>query len=207
MALQVERAKLASRYKPDSEMMQKVDSEIRDLSVSLGREDATILNSVTSESNPARKEFRTGIELQSVQMAGIEGKNNYLNEPVAKLEHRIQSLDRGADEASKAEREYRRAEESYLFYAKRLEEARMSEELDLQRVANVAVVEKAETPILPVAPRKQFLLGIAMAVSLVLGIALAALVETTDDRILNEQSILDLDEMAYLGTVEIGAGR
>jgi len=203
-ALKVERAKLASRYLPDSETLKKLDSEISDLESAMASEQATVLNSVTSESNPARREFKTGIELQSVQIAGIKGRTEFLQAPVTQLSDQLKSLDLGADEVAAVNREYRRAEESYLFYAKRLEEARMSEELDSQRVANVIMVEPPETPILPVAPKKQFLLGIAMAVSLVLGLALAALIESIDDRILSERSILDMGDLAYLGTVEIG---
>jgi uncharacterized protein involved in exopolysaccharide biosynthesis len=206
-ALKVERAKLASRYLPDAEILKKLNSEISDLEAALASEQATVMNSVTSESNPARREFKTGMELQSVQIAGIKGKSQFLQAPVTQLSNQLKELDQGADEVARINREYHRAEESYLFYAKRLEEARMSEVLDSQRVANVVIVERPETPILPVAPKKQFLLGIAMAVSLVLGIALSALVETTDDRILSERSILEMDDLAYLGTVELGGSR
>ncbi|WP_321471616.1 Wzz/FepE/Etk N-terminal domain-containing protein [uncultured Paludibaculum sp.] len=206
-ALKVERAKLASRYLPDSEMLKKFDSEITDLESALASEQATIVNSVTTETNPTRREFQAGIELQSVQIAGIKGKTDFLRAPVAQLSNDVKNIDRGADEVAKVNREYHRAEENYLFYAKRLEEAQMSEVLDSQRVANVVVVETPETPILPVAPKKQFLLGIAMAVSLVLGIALSAFLETTDDRIMGERSILEMDDFAYLGTVELGGSR
>lgn len=201
--LKLERAKVASRYQPDSQMMAKIDSEIGDLEAALSREQATIVNSKTSETNPARREFRTGMELQSVQMAGIEGKAAYLRGPKSDLSERLRNVDRGADEVETAEREYRRAEQDYLFYAKRLEEARMSEELDTERVANVAVAQGPETPILPVAPKKRFLMGIAMAVSLVLGLALAALVETTDDRIVDERGVLAFGDLAYVGAINL----
>lgn len=206
-ALRVERAKLASRYLPDAEILKKLDSEIADLDAALAREEATVINSVTSEANPTRREFQTGIELQSVQIAGIQGKTEYLKAPVAQLSTEVRNLDRGADEVARVNREFHRAEDNYLFYTKRLEEARMSDELDSRRIANVVVVETPETPILPVAPKKQFLLGIAMAVSLLLGIALAAFLETTDDRIISERNILELDGLAYLGTVELGGSR
>jgi len=88
-----------------------------------------------------------------------------------------------------------------MLYGKRLGEARMSEELDAQRLTNVAIVAPPETPIEPAYPRKLFIMGIAMAVSLVLGIALAALVETTDDRIVDERSVIQLGETAYLGQI------
>jgi uncharacterized protein involved in exopolysaccharide biosynthesis len=202
-ALQVERSKTATRYQPGSELLQKIDSEIADLQSALSKEQATILSSVTSESNPLKREFRSGLEQQSVQIAGLETRNNVLRKPAAQLGEQLRNLNRGMDTLEAAEREYRLAEQDYLLYSKRLDESRMSELLDNQRVANVSLVEPPETPIKPVAPKKMFLMEIAMPVALLLGIALAALLETMDDRIVDETGILSLEGVAYLGTVEI----
>jgi hypothetical protein len=42
-----------------------------------------------------------------------------------------------------------------------------------------------------------------MAVSLLLGIALAAVIETIEDRILDEHSVAALGDVPYLGTVTL----
>jgi len=199
--LKVEKAKIASRYLPESEMMQKIEKEIADLEAALAQEGATILNSVTSESNPTKRELHTQVEIQSAQLAGLENSAQALRAPATKLSEQIQSTEQGMDEIETTEREYRLAEQDYLLYSKLLDEARTSEELDALRVANVTIAEPPEAPIKPVYPRKLFLIEIAMAVSLLLGLALAAFLETTDDRILNEHSILQLDQLTYLGTV------
>jgi uncharacterized protein involved in exopolysaccharide biosynthesis len=202
-ALQMERSKSATRYQPSSEILQKIDSEIADLQASLAKEQATILSSVTAESNPLKREFRSGIEQQSVQIAGLTTRSEVLRKPAIQLGEELRNLNQGIDSLEAAEREYRLAEQDYLLYSKRLDESRMSELLDTQRVSNVSLVEPPETPIKPVAPRKMFLMEIAMPVSLLLGIALAALLETLDDRIVDERGLLDLDGVTYLGTVEV----
>ena len=201
-ALQVERAKLASRYKSGTEVMNKMDAEIADLNLALNRENPTVLHSVTSEPDPLRREFRVGIEHQTVQVAGLETQDDYLRIPEVQLRQEARDLNRGIDAMEGAEREYRRAEQDYLSYSKRLEEARMSEALDFRRIANVALVEPPETPIEPASPRKLFLMGISMAVSLILGLALAALLETTEDRILDERSVFALGDLSYFGTLD-----
>jgi uncharacterized protein involved in exopolysaccharide biosynthesis len=203
-ALRVERAKTASRYQPGSETMRRIDQEIVALEASLQPEAITILNSVTSESNPTKREFLTSSELQQVQMAGLRDRNRSLNVPAAQLVERLRNLEEGMDVLQMAERDYRLAEQEYLAYAKRLDEARMSEELDARRVANVSIAGPPETPIKPVYPRRLFLMGIAIAVSLLLGIALAAFMETTEDRILDERTVLGLENITYLGRAEVG---
>lgn len=202
-ALKLERAKIASRYLPDSEVMRKVDAEIADVESALRDEPASILDTVTAEENPSKRQFTEGIEQQVVQIAGLETRNSALQGPANQLSERLRDLALGMDALEAAEREYGRAEQDYLAYSKRLEEARMSEALDAQRVTNVAVVAPPETPIAPVYPRKMFLMGIAMAVSLLLGIAAAALIETTDDRILDAQSVIGMDGITYLGAVNV----
>lgn len=202
-ALKLERAKIASRYLPDSEVMRKIDAEIADVEAALRTEPASILDTVTAEENPSKRAFVAGIEQQVVQIAGLETRNRALRGPATKLSERLKDLALGMDALEGAEREYHRAEQDYLGYSKRLEEARMSEALDAQRVTNVAVVAPPETPIAPVYPNKMFLMGIAMALSLLLGVAAAALVETTEDRLLDERSVIELGEVAYLGTVDV----
>jgi uncharacterized protein involved in exopolysaccharide biosynthesis len=202
-ALKLERAKLSSRYLPSSEVMRKIDAEIADVEAALRTEPSSILETVTAEENPSKRAFASGIEQQVIQIAGLETSNRALQEPASRLSERLKDLALGMDALEAAERQYHRAEQDYLAYSKRLEEARMSEALDAQRVTNVAVVAPPETPIAPVYPRKMFLMGIAMAVSLLLGLAAAALVETTEDRLLDERSVSELEEVTYLGTVGV----
>ncbi len=202
-ALRVERAKTASRYQAGSEVVAKIDAEIRDLQAALNQESATILNSVTTENNPTKRELTSGVAQQAVQVAGLESRRDVLTGPATALKERLQQIDRGMDEMESAEREYRRAEQDYQIYAKLIEEARMSEQLDSERVTNVAVVASPDTPLKPVYPNKLFLMGIAMPTSLVLGIALAALLDTIEDRVLDEGSVLAFQDLTYLGTVEV----
>jgi uncharacterized protein involved in exopolysaccharide biosynthesis len=203
-ALRLERAKLASRYQPDSTMITKIDGEIGELEATMKRERETVINAVTTQTNPTRREFSAGLDMQGIQIAGLQGRTAYLKGPVEQLREQVRRVDRAADELERADREFKRAEQDYLFYAKRLEEARMSEELDSQRVTNVSIIERPETPILPVAPKKRFLMGIAIGVALALGIGLSALLESIEDRIQASDDILDLPGLPYLGTVALG---
>jgi uncharacterized protein involved in exopolysaccharide biosynthesis len=202
-SLQVERARLASRYLPDSEAIQKIDSQIADLEVAMKREPQTVVDKVTKEQNPSKRDFDVGIEQQGVQIAGLQSRDEALRLPEARLNQRLQSLTQGMDALETTDREYKQAEQDYLAACKRLEEARMSEELDAQRVSNVSVVAPPETPILPSAPNKLFLMGIAMVASLLLGAALAVIVETTDDRILDERNVVGMEGVTCIGTVSV----
>jgi len=201
--LEVDRAKIASHYQPGSELLRKVDEEIASLKADLARESATIVSTVTTESNPTKRDFHSNSELETVQLAGLRDRNRALRAPAAQLEKQLQDLETGNDELEAAEREYRLAEQDYLTFAKRYDESRMSEDLDARRIANVSVASPPDTPITPVYPRKMFLMEIGMGVALLLGLALAAFLEAMEDRILDERGLLTLGGVAYLGTVEV----
>jgi uncharacterized protein involved in exopolysaccharide biosynthesis len=201
--LRVEEAKLGTRYNESSETIAKIKTEIASLEAAIKQQPARVLSSVTSENSTLRREFLAGVEQQTVRISGLDSRNAYLRPAIDALQEEVLGLSHGADDVQAVDREYLRAEQDYLFYAKRLEEAHMSEQLDRQRAANVAIVAPPDTPIEPVSPRKLFLLGIAMAVSLMLGVALAAVIETIEDRILDEQSVAAIGDVPYLGTVTL----
>jgi len=201
--LELERARLINRYLPESETVRKLDTELAALREMLQQEQATILSSETSEANPVRRRFLQQLEEIRVEIAGLVARNQQLRKHIAELEANLDRINEGADLYEAVEREYRLAEENFSFYAKRLEEARMSEQLDAQRVANVSVASPPEFPIEPVYPKKLFLVGISIPVSLILGIGLAALIETMDDRLFSERDLDRTEEWPYLGVVQV----
>jgi uncharacterized protein involved in exopolysaccharide biosynthesis len=201
--LRVDRAKVAGRYQPGSQMIAKMDGEIQDLEKFLAQEKPTILSSVTTESNPTKRSFDADLEATTVRMEGLRTRNDSLEHSSQELRGRIVQVTKGFDEYEAAEREYKTSEQQYLLYSQRLQEAAMQEELDALRVANVIPVEKPETPLEPAHPNKIFLMEVAMAVSLALGIGLAVLLEVTEDRIFTEKCVLDLGNIPYLGSVDL----
>jgi uncharacterized protein involved in exopolysaccharide biosynthesis len=203
-ALEVDRAKTASRYQPGSEMLKIIDGQLATLHNELNRESATVLSSVTTEANPTKRNFDSTSKQQTMELAGLRDRNQALKVPAAQLNKQIQDLEKGNDELEAAEREYRLAEQDYVAFSKRYSEARMSEELDARRIANVSLAGPPEVPITPVYPRKMFLMEIGMAVALVLGLALAALLEAMEDRVFDERGLLTPGGgVPYLGTVEV----
>lgn len=205
--LEMERAKLIGRYQPDSDMVKKLTSEIEALTRALQNEPATVLATTVSETNPLRKQFEKGIEDRQVEIAGLRKRAEKVQQPITDIEQQLARLNTGSDHFEQAEREYRLAEQQYLIFHKRRDEARVSEELDARRVANVSIVGTPELPYEPVYPRKLFIMGIMLPAALVLGIGIAALLETLNDRVRVQSDLAALPGVDYLGTVAIDDGR
>jgi polysaccharide biosynthesis protein PslE len=204
-SLQVERAKLASRYQPDSQTMKRIDEEIRDLQANLDKETLTVASSTTSAINPVVRDFKASIEQNQVRIAGLTSRNQDLNTSAARIQSELDKVNRGSDAYESVEREYRIAEQTYLETSKKREDSHISAELDSGRLPNVAIMTWPEMPIEPVYPRQLFTLAFAIPVSLLLGIAVAALFETMDDRINDGRSVEGMGGVEFLGSWKVAA--
>lgn len=200
-ALQVEHAKMASRYQPGSEPMKKNEEEIKELETSLAQQQPTVPGSVTSEINPLYQTFSQGIAQNQVRIAGLEAKGRLLKQPTESLAAQLERLNEGADQLETIDREIKVAEENYEVYSKHREEARISEELDHMRVANVAVLSPPSTPMDPVYPRKLLIMGVSLPLGLVLGVLLVLILGYADDTIYAQKDLIELEQMMYLGTI------
>ena len=205
--LELERAKLLSRYQPGREPVKKVEAEISDLRDLLNSQPPTLLGSVSSEINPIRQTFTQGVEQYRVKIAGLEEKNRTLSEGANEMQRQLRALNYGGDQLDAVERDLKVAQDNYLTYAKRMEEDRISEELDLSHVSNVVILSPASTPLEPVYPRRLLIMAVALGLGLVLGMALAFLLEYLDDTIRESQDIADLEDLHVLGTFHVSQHR
>jgi uncharacterized protein involved in exopolysaccharide biosynthesis len=213
-ALQVEKVKILGRYTEDSEVVKKVESEIADLETILSREPATVRSSQSTEANPMIREFTKETQQHRIAIAGLEGRNLNLEEPSERIQKALRDINLGSDALEVLDRNYRIAEQDYLIYHTKLEEARISEDLDARRVANVALIARPHTPIEPVYPRKLFIMLLSIPMALLLAVGLGAFLECLDDRIRSRHDLAGVEELAYLGTfrfefepLEDGAGK
>ncbi len=115
------------------------------------------------------------------------------------IEQRMQVLNVGEVGLEVIERDRSVVSQNYQSYAKRREETRVSEALDLKRVSNIAVLASADKPIEPVAPRKLLILGLALPFGLFAGFGIALLLEYLNPTIRDVRDLSAADRQLYLG--------
>jgi uncharacterized protein involved in exopolysaccharide biosynthesis len=97
-------------------------------------------------------------------LAGLEGKRGILAQQTKVYNQRLQDLNSITAAEEDLLRSQKEAEDNYLLYAKKAEEARIGESLDRQKIANVAIVEQPIESHLPSKPD----VGLNLALGLVL---------------------------------------
>jgi uncharacterized protein involved in exopolysaccharide biosynthesis len=97
------------------------------------------------------------------------------------LEDEIRSLDRLDNAFQALKREVASNEMKYRTWLERVEEARISEEMNRKRMANVSVIQPAEVPSKPIAPKKGRNILLGMLLGAVMGLGVAFFSEYTSE--------------------------
>lgn len=166
--LQMQRAQLATKFGPKHPQMQLLDLQINKVQ-------NEIVNQVAIARRQVREEYESAQQLEDSmrkRLAAQEDAAYHLNEDVAQydiLRHQAE-LTRNL----------------YDTLELRLKEASVTAGLT---AANITVLDRAEVPFIPVAPRKKASLTMGLLGGLVLGCVLAFLIESIDDRLRTSEEV------------------
>jgi len=147
--LQLSRTELAMKYEPSYRPMQEIDQEIAETQASIVAEYQAPIREHTSDQDPdhewAQAELlKTQIELNALNAhAAAEG---------TLLDHYRRAASQLGDRAIEQEQlmqDLKAAEEKYLLYLNKREEARIGDALDQGGIFNVTIAERATVPALP----------------------------------------------------------
>jgi uncharacterized protein involved in exopolysaccharide biosynthesis len=202
--LQNRRTQLLAKFRPDDRSVQEVEREIADTSAAL--EKATKLTGLeqSTDINATRQALEIDVSRQQAELAGLKSRRNTLALETGTYRQQMMKLANATAQFDELVRAQKEAEENYLLYARKTEEARIAESLDRQKIANVAIAETPMEPHLPSKPNLMlnFSLGGLLSVFLSLGLAFAAesLHETIDEA-------RELEELTGLPVLATCGGR
>jgi uncharacterized protein involved in exopolysaccharide biosynthesis len=179
VSLEMQRAQLLQKFTAEYRGVREIDAQLREAQVALEAAERSPVREETVADNPTREWLDTELARSRADEAGLNARLQVLSDAVASYRARAQALERRGSEQRDLEREQQAAEATYLLYVQKREEARISDELDRTRIANVAV---AEGPVVTVRPHREpslaflpLLLGAALFLSGGLALSVDAL--------------------------------
>ncbi|MBY0505766.1 MAG: hypothetical protein K2X03_17760 [Bryobacteraceae bacterium] len=156
--LQNKRADLLTKYDPQYRLVKDVDQQIAETRAALEKESQPQLADTSHAPNPLRQSLEAeSLRLES-QAAGLRARRAALAADLSEYRARQSRLEEMTANHNDLERSVKIAEENYLLYQRKLEEARLGDALDRSRILNVAILEAAEVPVLPAAQHRAYLL-------------------------------------------------
>jgi uncharacterized protein involved in exopolysaccharide biosynthesis len=150
--LQVKSQQLHERYVGDVKPLQDTDAEIAKLKDLLSRNDA-MNRKEWSQRNTAYDDMVVALNRAMADAAPLDQQIDLREKEAQSIDARLRDLEEGATAVGDLERERRVLEELVHTYRTRYEEARMSEDLDRDRVVSISVIQRPDAPARPAGPR------------------------------------------------------
>jgi uncharacterized protein involved in exopolysaccharide biosynthesis len=167
LELQLQEQKLLATFSDTSRSVQSVRQQIALVKDFLDKQRAAI----------GRGEFAQDLEKQAVNVVAElryqEARRDNLLEQLGPLEKQLGELTSQEGAYREVVHEREANERNYRVYLQKLEEARISEEMDREKIANISVIQPAVVPLRPIWPSRTLNLLIGVLLGLTVGYAWA----------------------------------
>ena len=170
LGLEGKHAEMLRKFAPTYPPALQVEQELAQARSALGQAEQSPLTEETTDQNPTYQWIQGELARVKAEHAAAFARARALGTSVALYRARARELDEKATMQQDLTRAMKSAEENYLLYRRKQEEARISDALDRTRIVDVAV---AEAPTLPSTPA-----GVSSLVLLLLGALTAVVIGT-----------------------------
>jgi uncharacterized protein involved in exopolysaccharide biosynthesis len=176
LALQLQEQELLRTYREDSRLVVNVRKEIH-LVKNFLKEQEEDIRARVGTGNKVYQELEMERVKTEADLKSQQAKTETLIKQLNKLDEEILSLDLRGKEISNLERELAANEKYYKSYVDRLEAARISEDMNRDKLANISVIQEAVVPEKPVRPRKRLNMLVSIFLGGISGIGLSLCAE------------------------------
>jgi len=148
LTLQLKRSDMASKYQAEYPPLKELDKEIASTEAAIGAEKP--LGDVTTDQNPAYVWIQGELAKAKADLHGYQAKATETEAIIRQTMENARKLNSDSIEQQDLARTAKTAEDNYILYSKKREEARISDALDQNKIVNLAVAEKPSVPSFPV---------------------------------------------------------
>ena len=172
LQLEIKRSDLLQKFTPQYVLVVQAEAELRQLQTALAEAEAAPLRDETSDQNPTYQWLANERARVRTEREALVARAAAIRRTVGEYRQRAATLDAQSLEQQELIRARKAAEDSYVLYQRKQEEARVSDELDRTRIANVAIAEPASVPQIGSSPRRLILIG-GLGIALLFGALVA----------------------------------
>jgi uncharacterized protein involved in exopolysaccharide biosynthesis len=147
--LQERRTQLLTKFEPSHRLVQEVDQQIAQAQATITAENTSPLRDETTDKNAHYEWAKSELQRAQVQLKGLQARAAATG--AQEIAYRATARQLGDDAVLQEDlvNTEKIAQENYLLYVKKQEEARMADALDERGIVNVAIAEQPVAPALP----------------------------------------------------------
>ncbi|MDZ7267812.1 MAG: hypothetical protein ONB48_15675 [candidate division KSB1 bacterium] len=174
--LRQERAGSRGAAAPNSSLARSLQARIAQLEEAIQAEQQAAPPTAVAEISNTVLQLSSDLTRARMNLVGYRAQEEELQKAIAQQRTLLAGLERATLTHEALQRQLHLHENNYLLYAKKQEEARISEALDREKVANVSIIDPASVPLTAVRPNRKvnLALGLVLALVVSLGTALTA---------------------------------
>ena len=175
LELELKRTELVAEFDPTYRLVQEVDQEISQAMAAIAAEEQAPIRDQTSDRDPNHEWATSELLKAEVEQQTLAAHAEASSAVLDYYRRQARELGNRAIEQDRLMHDLRSAEEKYLLYVNKREEARIGDALDQGGILNVAIAEQPTVPALPKLSGLSFaLIGLTVAGAVSMGQALVA---------------------------------
>lgn len=160
---------IMEKYTDNSRPLKSVRKEIKLVEDFLAVTDANVKENIRTGKNVVYQKLEKDLATATVDYDSQLAKNKVMEKEVGQLEKRLRDLSGSEIELKRLSLLVETTGENYKNFVVKLEENRIQETMDNQKLINIVVVQEPMVPIKPIKPRKK----LNIIIGIILGIAAA----------------------------------
>jgi uncharacterized protein involved in exopolysaccharide biosynthesis len=150
LELQLKRTQLLTKFVPTHRLVQEVDEQIAQAQAAIAAENGAPVRDETSDKNSHYEWAKSELEKARVEMKALRARSQATGTQLSAYRAMAWKFGEDAVTQEDLENTEKAAEDNYLLYIKKREQARMADALDERGIVNVAIAEDPVAPALPV---------------------------------------------------------
>ena len=147
--LRNKRTELLTKFKPGDRMIRQVDQQLADTQKALDRAEKLNSTEEATDVNPLRQSIDGELARAEASANGLTGRIGALSRQASEYREELSSLEGMLPDEQELLREIKAAEDNFVLYSRKREEARIGEAMDKSKIANIALAEPPRVPALP----------------------------------------------------------
>ncbi len=176
LALQIEEQELLRKYTERSQLVVNVRKELQIVKDFL-RDQQAGLHGRMKTGNVYFQQAEMELLKGETDLSSQKAQATALKEQLALIERELQALELSDNELQNRKREVEISRKNYQTYAERAEEARISDNMNLLKLANISIIQAATASSEPAGRKKVQIIALAILGGAVAGLALAFFAE------------------------------
>ncbi len=158
LTLELKRTELLTKFEPSYRLVQELDKQIAETRAAIAAEDEAPVREQTTDQNPTSLWVNSEMAKARTDLSALKARAAATAATLSAYRQSARELQESAVAQQDLLRTAKTAEENYLLYQRKQEEARINDALDQRGILNVAIAEQPAVPALPV--RSSLLYGL-----------------------------------------------